>query len=95
MQWPADAKALDALAARYRNDALGELTVNRKDGKAWFDVGAFSSEVATMPQPDGSLAFVTIDPQAIGFMFIRADKDGVRKLVVRDGQHEYVFDEVK
>ena len=95
MQWPADAKALDALAARYRNDALGELTVTRKDGKAWFDVGAFNTEVATMPQPDGSLAFMTIDPQAIGFLFVRADKDGVRKLVVRDGQHEYVFDEVK
>ena len=94
MQSPADAKALDALAPRYRNDALGELTVTRKDGKAWFDVGAFSSEVATMPQPDGSLAFVTIDPVALGFMFVRADKDGARKLVVRDGQHEYVFDEV-
>ena len=95
MQWPADAKALDALAPRYRNDALGELNVIRKDGKAWFDIGAFSTEVATMPQPDGSLAFVTIDPQSIGFIFIRADKDGARKLVVRDGQHEYVFDEVK
>ncbi len=95
MQWPADAKGLDALAPRYRNDALGELNVTRKDGKAWFDVGAFNTEVATMPQPDGSLAFVTIDPQSIGFMFIRADKDGERKLVVRDGQHEYVFDEVK
>ena len=95
MQWPADAKALDGLASRYRNDALGELTVTRKDGKAWFDVGAFNTEVATMPQPDGSLAFMTIDPQAIGFLFVRADKDGVRKLVVRDGQHEYVFDEVK
>ena len=95
LQSPADGKALEGLAPRYRNDALGELTVTRKDGKAWFDVGAFSSEIATMPQPDGSLAFVTIDPVAIGFMFIRADKDGVRKLVVRDGQHEYVFDEVK
>jgi hypothetical protein len=48
-----------------------------------------------LPQPDGSLAFVTIDPVAAGFPFVRADKDGVRKLVVRDGQHEYVFDEVK
>jgi hypothetical protein len=48
-----------------------------------------------MPQPDGSLGFVTINPQALGFLFVRADKDGVRKLVVRDGQHEYVFDEVK
>ena len=95
LQWPADAKALDGLAARYRNPALGELAVTRKDDKAWFDVGAFRSMVATMPQPDGSLAFVTIDPVAAGFPFVRADKDGVRKLVVRDGQHEYVFDEVK
>ena len=95
LQWPADATALDALAPRYRNAALGELAVTRKDGRAWFDVGAFSSEVATMPQPDGSLAFMTIDPVAIGFLFVRADSDGARRLVVRDGQHEYVFDEVK
>ena len=95
LQWPADATALDALAPRYRNAALGELVVTRKDGRAWFDVGAFSSEVATMPQPDGSLAFMTIDPVAIGFLFVRADSDGARRLVVRDGQHEYVFDEVK
>lgn len=95
LQHPADAKGLESLAPRYHNDALGELAVTRKDGKVWFDVGAFSSEVATMPQPDGSLAFVTIDPVALGFLFVRAEKDGVRKLIVRDGQHEYVFDEVK
>ena len=76
-------------------DISGELVVTRKDGQAWFDVGAFRSLVATMPQPDGSLAFMTIDPVALGFSFVRADKDGVRKLIVRDGQHEYVFDEVK
>ncbi len=95
LQLPADAKALEALAPRYHNDALGELLVTRKDGKAWFDVGTFKSEVATMPQPDGSLAFMTIDPVALGFQFTRADKDGVRKLVVRDGQHEYLFSEVR
>ena len=95
LQHPADAKGLESLAPRYHNAALGELVVTRKEGKAWFDVGAFSSEVATMPQPDGSLAFVTIDPVALGFLFVRAEKDGMRKLVVRDGQHEYVFDEVK
>ena len=89
------ATALAGLAPRYRNDVLGDIVVNRKDGKARFDVGAFSSEVATQLQPDGSLAFVTIDPVAAGFQFMRADKDGMRKLVVRDGQHEYVFDEVK
>jgi CubicO group peptidase (beta-lactamase class C family) len=95
VQVPADAEAIAGLAARYRNDALGELVVTRKDGKAAFDVGAFSSEIATQPQPDGSLAFVTIDPVAAGFPFVRAEKDGVRQLIVRDGQHEYVFDEVK
>lgn len=95
LQHPADAKALQALAPRYHNDALGELVVTRKNGKAWFDAGAFKSEVATMPQPDGSMAFLTIDPVATGFQFTRADKAGERRLVVRDGQHEYLFNEVK
>jgi CubicO group peptidase (beta-lactamase class C family) len=95
LQWPADAAATAGLAAHYRNAALGDLLVTHAGGSTRFDVGTFSSEVATMPQPDGSLAFVTIDPQASGFDFIRADKNGVRHLVMRDGQHEYVFDEVK
>lgn len=95
LQHPADAKAIEGLAPRYHNDALGDLIVTRKDGKAWFDVGTFKSEIATLPQPDGSLGFMTIDPVAIGFLFTRADKDGMRHLVARDGQHEYVFDEVK
>lgn len=95
LQWPADAEAVAGLAPRYRNDALGELEVRRDGGTAVFYAGSFESEVATQPQPDGSVAFVTIDPVAAGFPFVRADKDGVRKLVVRDGQHEYVFDEVK
>ena len=95
LQWPADPKALDALAPRYHNDALGDIVVTRTDGLASFDTGSFTSAVATMPQTDGSLGFMTVDPQAFGFLFTRADKDGVRKLVTRDGQHEYVFEEVK
>lgn len=95
LQHPADATALAGLAPRYHNDALGELAVIREGDKAWFDVGTFKTEVATMPQPDGSLGFMTIDPESIGFLFTRADADGVRKLVTRDGQHEYVFDEVQ
>ena len=95
LQVPGDATALAGLAPRYHNAALGDIVVTRKNGKAWVDVGAFASEIVTQPQPDGSLALVTIDPVAAGFQFIRADKDGMRKLIVRDGQHEYVFDEVK
>ncbi|MEP6634647.1 MAG: serine hydrolase, partial [Luteimonas sp.] len=95
LQWPADPTAIAGLAPRYRNAALGDIVVTRKDGVARFDMGSFSSKVATMPQTDGSLAFVTIDPEASGFPFVRADKDDVRRLIVRDGQHEYAFDEVR
>ncbi|TZF87537.1 beta-lactamase family protein [Lysobacter lacus] len=94
LQWPADTAATAALAPHYRNAALGDLRVTHAAGQTRFDVGTFASVVATQPQPDGSLAFITVDPQASGFAFIRADKDGVRHLVLRDGQHEYVFDEV-
>ncbi|MEO6155189.1 MAG: serine hydrolase, partial [Thermomonas sp.] len=95
IQYPGDKTAIAGLAPRYRNAALGDLVVSSHDGGTWFDVGTFKSRIATMPQPDGSLAFVTTDSVASGFPFVRADKDGMRHLIVRDGQHEYVFDEVK
>jgi CubicO group peptidase (beta-lactamase class C family) len=95
LQWPADKAGIAGLAPRYRNAALGDLVVHRKGDGAVFDFGAFSSAVATQPQADGSLAFVTIDPVATGFVFVRADQGGKRRLVTRDGQHEYVFDEVR
>jgi hypothetical protein len=95
IQYPADAAALAGLAARYHSDALGDIVVTRKGGKAWFDVGAFKSEIATSPQADGSLAFTLIDPVASGFLLVRADVDGKRRLIARDGQHEYVFEEMK
>ena len=84
-----------ALAPRYHNAAPGELGVKREGGKVVFDVGAVASEVVTRPEADGTLAFVTIDPIAVGFPFVRADQDGLRRLIVRDGQHECVFEEVK
>lgn len=95
LQWPADAQAIAGLAPRYRNAALGDIVVTRTGGQAMFDVGSFRSAVATQPQDDGSIAFVMIDPQVFAFPLVRADKDGVRRLIARDGQHEYVFDEVK
>ena len=58
------------------------------------DAGAFRSEVTTMPQR-GSLAFIAIDPIAAGFLYVRDDTDGKRRLVMRDGQHEYGFEEAK
>jgi hypothetical protein len=35
--------------------------------------------------------FITVDPTIAGFEFVVADKDGHRRLVIRDAQHEYPF----
>ena len=36
---------------------------------------------------------ITIDPTNDGFEFVVGDRGGKRVLVIRDGQHEYVFSE--
>ena len=40
-----------------------------------------------------SVSFITIDASVSGFEFVVADKDGKRRLIMRDAQHEYVFEE--
>ena len=65
-----------------------------KDGKATvFDVGEWKSAVASRKNDDGTISFITIDPTLDGFEFVVADKDGKRRLITRDAQHEYVFEE--
>lgn len=88
---PADAGAVAKLAPRYRSTELGRLDVRRKGGVTRFDFGGWSSEVATRPRKDGGVTFVSISPGADGFEFDVADRDGQRRLVIRDAQHEYVF----
>ena len=58
-----------------------------------FDVGEWKSTVASRKNDDGTISFITVDPGAEGFEFVVADKDGKRRLVLRDAQHEYTFEE--
>ena len=37
------------------------------------------------------LSRITIDPATDGFEFVVAEQNGKRALVIRDGQHGYVF----
>jgi CubicO group peptidase (beta-lactamase class C family) len=92
---PADAEAAGALASRYRNAELGDIAVSHKSGTTTFDFGDWNSEVASRKNDDGTMSFVTISPGEDGFEFVVGDKGGARKLVMRDAQHEYVFDEAK
>ena len=66
----------------------------RKEGSGVvFDVGEWKSTVASRKNDDGTISFITIDPTLDGFEFVVANKDSKRSLVIRDAQHEYVFNE--
>lgn len=92
---PADPAAVAKLAPRYVSAALGEVTVGREGNATVFDVGEWRSAMASRTNDDGTISFITIDPTLAGFEFVVADKDGMRRLVVRDAQHEYFFEEAK
>ena len=48
--------------------------------------------MATKKNPDGTVSFITIRPGVVGFEFV-VGSGPARTLIVRDGQHEYVFAE--
>ncbi len=89
---PADAAESAKLAAHYANNALGEIKVTRTAAVTTFDFGEWKSEVASRKNPDGTTSFVTIAPGIVGFEVV-AGSGAKRTLVMRDAQHEYVFDE--
>ena len=90
---PPDPAEAGKLAPRYVSTALGEVKVVKDGGSLYFDVGEWKSTVASRKNDDGTISFITIDPTIAGFEFVVADKDGKRSLVMRDAQHEYVFNE--
>ena len=90
---PADSIAATALAAQYGNESLGKIAVSRNDSVTVFDFGEWRSEVATQKNPDGTISFVTIDPGVAGLVFVVGSSEE-RQLILRDAQHEYVFDEI-
>ncbi len=88
---PADSAVVAKLAPRYVSSALGEVTILKDGQTTLFDVGEWKSAVASRKNDDGTISFITIDPTLDGFEFVVADKDGKRRLITRDAQHEYVF----
>ncbi|MCU1310328.1 MAG: hypothetical protein JWO20_1453 [Candidatus Angelobacter sp.] len=90
---PAEPSLVAKLAARYYSKELGEITVLKKEGIATFDFGEWKSTMASRKNDDGTISFITIDPTNDGFDFVVGARGGKRVLIIRDGQHEYVFTE--
>jgi CubicO group peptidase (beta-lactamase class C family) len=89
---PANATESKKLANRYSNAALGNIDVNTSGNSTVFDFGEWKSEVASRKNPDGTVSFVTIAPGVSGAEFV-VGSGTKRALILRDAQHEYVFDE--
>jgi CubicO group peptidase (beta-lactamase class C family) len=92
---PADPIEVAKLADTYRNPAVGSIQVDRSGKDVEFNFGAWHSQMASRKNDDGSLSFVTISPGSDGFEFVVSGTAGNRKLVLRDGQHEYIYDEAR
>jgi hypothetical protein len=90
---PASPDLVAKLARRYSSPALGDVTVVNDTRATTFDFGEWKSKVASRKNDDGTVSFITTDPTNMGFEFVVADRSGKRALVIRDGQHEYVFTE--
>ncbi len=88
---PADPTLVAGLAKSYSSKELGELEVVDKNGVTTFDFGEWKSAVASRRNDDGTISFITADPTNDGFEFVVGDREGKRVLILRDGQHEYVF----
>ena len=90
---PADPTLVAHLAARYSSRELGNLSVVTASGVTTFNFGGWKSAVASRKNDDGTISFITIDPTNQGFEFVMGERDGKKVLVIRDGQHEYLFTE--
>jgi CubicO group peptidase (beta-lactamase class C family) len=88
---PAAPDLASALAPAYANPDLGHITVTRAGGETWFDFGLWKSRVASRKNDDGTVSFITTDPTNDGFEYVVAVRQGKRALIVRDGQHEYIY----
>jgi len=89
---PAETAESGKLAARYTNPSLGEIRVGQGNRGTMFDFGEWKSEMGSRRNPDKTVSFITISPGAQGFEFV-VGSGAMKKLTLRDAQHEYVFDE--
>lgn len=88
---PVAAADRSSLAAKYISPDLGSLDVLRDGPQLRFRAIAFTSDVATKRNEDGTLSYITVDPALTGLDFVAGEKDGKRTLTTRDGQHVYLF----
>lgn len=93
LTFPAAEEEASKLAQHYVNAELGNINVKQSGVHTVFVWDGGESRMASRKNDDGTISFINADPPLSGFEFVKSEKGGKRALVVRDAQHEYVFDE--
>ncbi|MFI4973660.1 MAG: serine hydrolase domain-containing protein [Caulobacterales bacterium] len=88
---PAAAADVAGLANAYANPDLGPLAVERAGSAVRFRTRAWTSDVASRHNDDGTVSLVTIDPSIGAFGFEVGATNAKPTLTTRDGQHVYEF----
>lgn len=91
---PPEPELVAMLAKRYENPAVGHIDVTRDGDDLIFDFGLWRSRMGSRRMPDGSAMFVTLDPADSSYPFAIYTREGRTTLVLKDQQHEYVYDPV-
>jgi CubicO group peptidase (beta-lactamase class C family) len=86
---PAASADTAGLASVYTSPDLGKLVVEKSGNTVGVRAAAWSSEMASRHNDDGTVSLITSDPQIMGLEFVPGSKDGKRTLTTRDGQHVY------
>ncbi|WP_199193054.1 serine hydrolase domain-containing protein [Allosphingosinicella deserti] len=89
---PPDPKVIAALAPAYVSPELGRLALTRTADGATLTLAGSPMAIGTRANDDGTTSLVVIDPTFLGFPLVVANEGGKRRLIARDGQHEYVFE---
>lgn len=91
LQIPASRPAVNRLAGKYRNDALGNLLVERSENIVAFRFDEWRSAVASRANSDGTTTFITLGADMFNAEFLAGGRHGKRTLTLSDGQRDYVF----
>jgi CubicO group peptidase (beta-lactamase class C family) len=86
---PAASTDTAGLASAYASPDLGKVAIEKSGGAVSLRAAAWSSEVASRHNDDGTVSLMTSDPQIMGMEFVIGTKGGKRTLTTRDGQHVY------
>ncbi|MFO1076787.1 MAG: serine hydrolase [Planctomycetota bacterium] len=91
LERPPGAAIRARLAPRYRHPALGDLAITMRDGGLWLETDAWEAEIVVYRERD----YLRLSTWAIANYDLDIVDGSPRALVVSDGTHSYVCEEVR